>query len=90
MAALTSANYTVLKEEGEAEKMVLYRIRGVDSLDTIDVSGKFVEVKAATFIASGDLTGVGTVGINTTTLTLTLTNMADDAAYLLVVGQAAL
>jgi len=86
MAAVTG---TVVYEHGDAERAVLYRVRNVDTADTIDVSGKFSEVKAASFIAAGVLNSVGTVGISGTTLTLTLATMADDAIFLLVVGPAA-
>jgi hypothetical protein len=89
MAAIAASQVTVLKEEGDAERAVLYRVRNVDTADTWDCSVKFNEVKAATFIAAGVLSTVGTVTIAGTVLTLTLATMADDAIYLLVVGSAA-
>lgn len=88
MAAL-AANAAVLYETGDFERTVLYRVRGADTADTIDVAAKFVEVKAATFIAAGTPTAVGTVSISGTVLTLTLAGMTDDNIALLVVGQAA-
>ena len=89
MAAIASNAVAVLYEHGELERYVLYRVRNVDTADTIDVSGKFNEVKAASFIAAGVLSSVGTVTVSGTVLTLTLASMADDDIVLLVVGQAA-
>lgn len=89
MAAIAASQVTVLKTEGDAERAVLYRIRNVDTADTYDVAAKFSEVKAASFIAAGVLSSVGTASAAATILTLTLATMADDTIYLLVVGQAA-
>lgn len=89
MAVIQSSQVTVLKEEGDAERTVLYRIRNVDTADTWDVVAKFNEVKAATFVVAGVLSAVGAVSVVGTVLTLTLATMADDTIYLLVIGQAA-
>lgn len=88
MAVIAEANVEVLHDEGEGERIVLYRLRNVDSADTYNVNGKFTEVKAATFVPSGVLTGPTTPGVAGTTLTFTLATMADDTIYLLVMGQA--
>lgn len=85
--AVVTANATVVYEEGLGQKQVLYRIRNVDSADTIDVAGKFASVQVAPFTASKQGT-TAAAGIAGTVLTLTLASMADDTVYLLVQGQA--
>lgn len=88
MALVPVTRATILTQDGRAERAVLYLIKNVDTADTYDCANEFNEVKAATFIAAGDLATVGTVAAAGTVLTFTNATMADDNIYLLVVGQA--
>lgn len=88
MADVT-ANATVVYSEGLGPLVVLYRIRKVDTADTLDVSGKFALAEIATAISASDTALLVVTGTPGTTLTLTLAGVADDTVYLLVYGQAA-
>lgn len=84
-----SARMTQVYADGQSDKAVLYRVKNVDTTDTVNVSTHFTKVKSATFLPTGTLTTVGTVSVSGTVLTLTLTSLSDDNIYLLVIGQAA-
>lgn len=86
MADIT-ANMTQVYSDGLGDRTVLYRVKNVDTTDTVNVTLQFNKVKSATFLPTGTLTTVGTVSISGTVLTLTLTSLADDNIYLLVAGQ---
>lgn len=88
MADIT-ANLQNLYEEGLGPKIVLYRVRDVDTTDTISVSAEFVSTMEAVAIASENADAVAVTGFPATTLTLTLAGVAADTVYLLVYGQAA-
>lgn len=88
MADVT-ANAKVLYEEGLGHKVVLYRIRNVDTADTISVAGKFVSTIEAVAFAVENADAVAVTGFPAATLTLTLAGVADDTVYLLVMGNAA-
>lgn len=83
-----SANLVNVYEEGLGQKIVLYRVRNVDSGDTVDVSGEFRSVQVAPFTNSR-LNTTADGSIAGTVITLTLASTADDVIYLLVQGQAA-
>lgn len=88
MADIT-ANLQNLYEEGLGPKIVLYRVRNVDTADTVSVSAEFVSTEVAIAFSASDKAEVVVTGEPATTLTLTLAGVADDTVYLLVYGQAA-
>lgn len=75
--------------DGTGERIMLARIRRVATADTWDVAAFFSEINSATFIASGVLTAVGSVGVAGTVLTLTLASLDTDTVYLTIKGQSA-
>jgi len=89
MALIPASQAVAVFQEGPGERYALYRIYNANTADTFDVAALFKEVKAASFIAAGTLATVGTTSASGTVLTLTLSTMAADNIYLLVVGQAA-
>lgn len=90
MAAIASTAVTVLADEGAAERVVLYRIKNVTSADTYNVSERFARVVTASFVTGGSRSDTMTAAsVSSTTLTLTLSGMANDTLYLLVKGETA-
>lgn len=85
MAALTA--HDVLYNSNSDERIVVYRIRNVDTGDTFDCAALFTEVKAGTFVVPGVISTVGTVTAVGTVLTLTNAGMANDTIILTVIGQ---
>lgn len=88
MADVT-ANATVLFEEGSGEKVVLYRVKNVDTNDTVNVSTKFSLVKEAVTVCSGGGPVGDVAGISGTTVTIDIAAAVDETVYLLVIGNAA-
>lgn len=85
MVALTASD--ILYNSNSDERVVLYRLRNVDTADTFDCSTLFAEVKCATFVVPGTISTVGTVTFTGTVLTLTNAGMANDTILLTVIGQ---
>lgn len=77
--------------EGSAEKVALYRLKGVTTGDTFQTSTDFSRVVTATSIeATRNLALLtSTTPSANTLLTFTLTGLALDDIYVLVVGSAA-
>ena len=89
MASLTSVTVLYSDTAGN-QKTVLYRLFGVNTGDTIDVSTVgpvlFKKIDAACFVAS-DLHNSAVAAVAGTVLTLTLASMALDTVDLLIVGE---
>lgn len=88
MADVT-ANAQVIYQEGDGFRVVLYRIRNVDTTDTVSVAGKFASTDIAIAFSASDKSEITVTGEPALTLTLTLAGVADDTVYMLVLGQAA-
>ena len=88
MAQIGSSKVTVLWDEGAAPRWTLYKVRGFNTADTLDVSDRFSgSVEVASFLTSPS-TAVGTVTSSTAgVLTLTLAGSTQATAFLTVRGQ---
>lgn len=88
MALISSGITVVAAEGGPSEPVMVFRISGVNTGDTVDLKGYFASVKNATFIPSGlDFSTVGTASISGTIVTMTLTGLTNDHVYLMAVGE---
>ena len=91
MPAIGSANVKLLWSEGGGERTAVYRVHNVTTADTLDLSASFRKIKAAVWVPAGAPTQgvVGALsGTPATVVTLTLTGLANDTVYLLVIGEA--
>lgn len=88
MAAITTQE--ILKSEGAAEKMVLYRVKNVTTSDTMALANDFTKIKIAVQVAAGDPTTSDEPGISAnTTLTFDAVGLVKETLYVLVLGNAA-
>jgi hypothetical protein len=87
MALLT---FTPIYVDGSAEKFGVYKVAGVTTGDTVDLTGQFQRITGAAFLSmsGGTLftTLAAAVGL---VVTLSNTGMVKDTGFLLVVGSAA-
>lgn len=83
MASLTP---TKLYEEGTNLKAVLYRVRNVDTNDTISVSGDFHRIHVAAAFNASRGQAYDAPGVSGTTITLDEASMVDDVVYVFVLG----
>ena len=88
MAAIGSDRVTVLWDEGAGQRWTVYKVRNINTADTLDVSNRFAgTVEVATFL-SGASTTVGTVTSTTAgVLTLTLAGSTTATIYLTARGE---
>ena len=91
MAVISPSNCTKLYQDTAGETVVLYRVKGVSSGDTIEVGtggmADFRKIKCAAFCPSGSTVTTAVVAtFATTNITLTLASMSNDDVNLLVVG----
>ena len=86
MAALTP---TILAKEGDSIRVAWFRVRNVDSGDTIALSTWFTRIHAAAAFNATRSLAYFAPSISTTTLTLTEASMSDDVCYVMVIGAGA-
>lgn len=86
MAAVTG---TVIFEEGTAEKVVVYRVKGADTGDTLDCTAKFSLVKDAVTVCTGDGPAGDVAADAAGVVTLDIAAAADETFYVMVIGNAA-
>ena len=91
MAAIQAAAVTELYDNESEDRLVVYQLRGVDTGDTYDVAGNFYKAFSATALpASGSLSGAIAAAVSAgTTITFTLTSLADETVVLVVRGSKA-
>ncbi len=88
MAALNPSGQTFIAfDDGKTDRFIVLGIRGISTLDTLDVSGWFSKVVTAAFIAT-TVNAQGLCTVTGTTVTIVPTGLTGDAGYLMVRGTA--
>lgn len=87
MAAIGSAQVTVLSDDGVADRWVAYKLKNIATLDTLDASGRFAGyVESGAFLTS-QTTNVGAVASSSLGLVeLTLAGTTAAVAFLILRG----
>lgn len=86
MAALTPQK---VYSTGTSTKLTVYKVRNVDSGDTIALSGDYNRILVAAAFNSTRSLAYFAPSIAGTTLTLTEASMADDTCFVFVLGAGA-